>query len=37
VPIAFDDDGFALVPSMPPGEARLVLAPRLPTDKDAAR
>jgi len=31
VPIAFDDDGFAIVPAMPPGEARLVLAPRLPS------
>ncbi|MDP9001648.1 MAG: hypothetical protein M3O46_16235, partial [Myxococcota bacterium] len=29
-PIAFDDDGYALVPGMPPGEARLRLAPRLP-------
>jgi hypothetical protein len=33
VPIAFDDDGFALVPGLPPGEARLVLAPRLPSYK----
>lgn len=31
VPIVFDEDGFALVPGVPPGEARLVLAPRLPT------
>lgn len=30
VPIAFDPDGVALVPGLPPGEARLVLAPRLP-------
>ncbi|MEO7113247.1 MAG: hypothetical protein ABI183_22600, partial [Polyangiaceae bacterium] len=37
VPIAFDDDGFALVPGMPLGPARLVLAPRLPSDKDAGR
>jgi HEAT repeat protein len=37
VPIAFDDDGFALVPGMPLGSARLVLAPRLPSDKDAGR
>ncbi len=29
IPIAFDDDGQALVP-LPAGEARLVLAPRLP-------
>jgi hypothetical protein len=33
VPIAFDDDGFAIVPGLPPGDARLVLAPRLPTYK----
>lgn len=31
VPIAFDDDGFAILPGLPPGEARLVLAPRLPS------
>lgn len=30
VPIVFDDDGYALVPGIPPGEARLRLAPRLP-------
>jgi hypothetical protein len=30
VPIAFDEEGYALVPGVPPGEARLVLAPRLP-------
>jgi HEAT repeat protein len=30
VPVAFDDDGYALVPGMPPGEATLRLAPRLP-------
>lgn len=30
VPIAFDEEGFAVVPGLPPGEARLVLAPRLP-------
>jgi HEAT repeat protein len=29
LPVAFDDDGYALVPA-PPGPARLVLAPRLP-------
>jgi hypothetical protein len=28
VPIVFDDEGFALVAALPPGEARLVLAPR---------
>jgi HEAT repeat protein len=33
VPIAFDDDGFAIVPGLPPGEVRLVLAPRLPSYK----
>jgi len=30
-PIVFDDDGFAIVGGLPPGEARLVLAPRLPS------
>jgi len=30
VPFAFDEDGFALVLSVPPGEGRLVLAPRVP-------
>ena len=30
VPVAFDDDGYALVPGTPAGDARLVLAPRLP-------
>ncbi len=30
VPIAFDEDGYALVPGTPPGESRLVLAPRPP-------
>ena len=29
-PITFDDEGFALVPGLPPGEARLRLAPGLP-------
>jgi cellulose synthase operon protein C len=33
VPIAFDEEGYVLVPGLPPGESRLVLAPRLPTDK----
>jgi hypothetical protein len=33
VPIVFDEDGFAIVPGLPPGEARLVLAPRLPSYK----
>lgn len=30
VPLAFDDEGYVLVAGLPPGEARLVLAPRLP-------
>ena len=30
LPIAFDVDGFALVPSVPPGEGRLVLEPFVP-------
>jgi HEAT repeat protein len=30
VPVAFDDDGYALVPGVDPGEARVRLAPRLP-------
>jgi HEAT repeat protein len=30
LPIAFDDDGYALVPGVAPGGARLRLAPRLP-------
>ena len=29
IPIAFDADGDALVPGVPPGSARLLLAPRL--------
>jgi hypothetical protein len=33
IPMAFDDDGFAIVPGLPPGEVRLVLAPRLPSYK----
>jgi HEAT repeat protein len=33
VPIAFDEEGYAVVPGLPPGEARVVLAPRLPSDK----
>jgi HEAT repeat protein len=28
LPIAFDEDGYALLPGVPPGEARLRLAPR---------
>ncbi len=30
LPIVFDDDGFAVVPGLPAGDARLVLTPRLP-------
>jgi cellulose synthase operon protein C len=32
VPIVFDEEGYAVVPGLPPGEARLVLAPRLPSE-----
>jgi hypothetical protein len=31
VPIAFDEDGYALVPGVPPAAASLVLAPRVPS------
>jgi len=37
VPIVFDEEGFALVPGLPPGEARLVLAPRLPAYKETKK
>jgi HEAT repeat protein len=37
VPVAFDDEGYALVPGTPPGEAHLVLAPRLPTYDPSGR
>lgn len=30
LPIVFDDDGYAVIPGVPPGAGRLVLAPRLP-------
>jgi hypothetical protein len=33
VPLVFDEDGFAIVAGVPPGDARLVLAPRLPSYK----
>jgi hypothetical protein len=33
VPILFDEDGYAIVAGVPAGEARLVLAPRLPSYK----
>jgi hypothetical protein len=29
-PVVFDEDGYALVPGLSPGDVRLVLAPRLP-------
>jgi len=32
VPVAFDPDGYALVPAIPPGPTRLFLAPRFPKD-----
>ncbi len=32
LPIAFDAEGYAIVGDLPPGESRLVLAPRLPRD-----
>ena len=31
--VAFDPDGYALVPSVPPGDTRLLLAPRFPKDR----
>ena len=34
VPILFDEEGFAVVLGLPSGEARLMLAPRLPADED---
>ena len=37
VPVAFDDDGYALVLGVPPGESRLVLAPRVPKSEDPKR
>jgi HEAT repeat protein len=36
VPLAFDGDGHGLAIALPPGEARLVLAPALPTYKEIA-
>jgi len=30
IPIVFDEDGYALVPGVPPGTGRLILAPRVP-------
>ncbi len=37
VPVVFDDEGFALVPGLPPGEGRLVLAPKLPPYKEGKK
>jgi hypothetical protein len=37
VPVVFDDEGFALVPGLPPGEGRLVLAPKLPAYKEGKK
>jgi len=37
VPVAFDDDGYAVVPGIPPGEARLRLAPALPPYSASSR
>ena len=31
--LVFDDEGYAIVAGLPPGEARLVLAPRLPANE----
>ena len=36
VPFAFDDDGYALVPGVQPGQARVRLAPRLPSYEASA-
>ena len=33
IPVAFDPDGYALVTAVPPGETRLLLAPRFPRDR----
>lgn len=33
VPVVFDPDGYALVPAVPPGDTRLLLAPRFPKDR----
>jgi hypothetical protein len=30
VPFAFDDDGYAHIPGVPPGEARVIFTPRVP-------
>ena len=37
VPVAFDEDGYVIVPGLPPGEARVVLAPRLPSYEEGPR
>lgn len=33
IPVAFDPDGYALVAAVPPGDTRLLLAPRFPRDR----
>jgi hypothetical protein len=35
LPVAFDEDGYALVPGVPPGEALVRLAPRVPAYEPA--
>ncbi|MDP9035846.1 MAG: hypothetical protein M3O50_13680, partial [Myxococcota bacterium] len=37
IPIAFDDDGFALVPGVPPGPATVRLAPLVPSYQPSPR
>ncbi|MCL2723200.1 MAG: HEAT repeat domain-containing protein [Polyangiaceae bacterium] len=37
IPMAFDEEGFAIVPGLVPGQSRLILAPRLPPYEPAAR
>jgi HEAT repeat protein len=37
LPVAFDDDGYLLVPGLPPGEVHVRLAPRLPAYEAPAR
>jgi HEAT repeat protein len=32
VPVAFDAEGYAVAAGLPPGDSRLILAPKLPTD-----
>jgi HEAT repeat protein len=37
IPCAFDDEGYAVVPGVPPGDVQLVLAPRLPAYEGGKR